>query len=202
LRQQQQQQQQLGPVRLILRQVELRLILGQQQQQPLPRQPQANHDDIAPVAALRAIRVPPDASIARLVGGALAMPMIARLMGDTLLRISHVVPLVRTIIAPRPPLPPAAAPIEGLVGLWGRARSAFRLFGGAGTADVAVVAAGGYDGWLGSFGNRVLGGFLVTTHEWAMSDPVWYDVFFRLLFYFYVLLVHRLTNELLKLLKH
>ena len=106
--------------------------------------------------------------------------MIGRLTGDMLLRISHVVPLVRIIIAPRPPLPPTATAVTGLVGLWGRARSAFRLFGGAGSADVAVVA-GSYDGWLGAFGNRVLNGFLVTTREWAMSDPVWYDVFFSFL---------------------
>ena len=125
-----------------------------------------------------------DASIGCLVGGALAIPMIARLMGDVLLRISHVVPLVRIIIAPRPPLPPAVVAVGGLVGLWGRARSAFRLFGGAGSADVAVVA-GGYGGWLGGFGTKVLSGLLVTTQEWAMSDPVWYDGF-PLIFIFFV----------------
>ena len=142
------------------------------------------------MAAARAIPVT-DATIGRLIGGALAIPMIARLMGDVLLRISHVVPLVRIIIAPRLPLPPAA--VGGLVGLWGRARSAFRLFGGAGSTDVAVVA-GGYSGWLGGFGTKVLGGFLVATQEWATSDPVWYDVF-----PFIFLPGGSLTNELLKL---
>lgn len=77
-----QQQQQLRRVRLIVKQDQLRLALGQQdrpqrwqqQQQQLPPQEpqeQPNHDDIAPMAALRAIRVLPDfASIGRLVGGA------------------------------------------------------------------------------------------------------------------------------------
>jgi hypothetical protein len=146
----------------------------QHQQQPQEQQP--NHDGFATVAAARAASCVTDASIGLLVGGALAIPMIARLMGDVLLRISHVVPLVRIIIAPRPPLPPAAVAVSGLVGLWGRARSAFRLFGGAGSADVAVVA-GSYGGWLGGFGTKVLSGLLVTTQEWAMSDPVWYDGF-------------------------
>ena len=79
-------------------------------------------------------------------------------------RVSDVVPLVRIIIAPRPSLPPAVA--AGLVGLWGRARSAFLLFGSAGGTDVAVrVIPGGYNGWLGGFGTKVLDGFLVTTQE-------------------------------------
>ena len=180
-RQQQQQprqQRQLVP----RRQEQLRWVVGQQErpqrrQQQLPQQPQEqpNNDDLGLAAAARAVRVT-DANIGRVIGGALAIPMIARLMGDILLRISHVVPLVRIIIAPRPPLQPATAAVGGLVGLWGRARSAFRLFGGAGGADVAVVA-GGHDGWLSGFGTRVLGGFFVMTQEWAMSDPVWYDVF-------------------------
>ena len=160
----------------------------QQQQQQQPQEQQPNHDDFAAVAAARASSFVTDASIGRLVGGALALPVIARLMGDVLLRISHVVPLVRIIIAPRPPLPPAAVAVGGLVGLWGRARSAFRLFGGAGSADVAVVA-GGYGGWLGGFGTKVLSGLLVTTQEWAMSDPVWYDGF-PLIFFFFCLIVH------------
>jgi len=185
-RQQQQprQQRQLVP----RRQEQLRWVVGQQErpqrrQQQLPQQPQEqpDNDDFGLVAAARAVRVT-DANIGRIVGGALAIPMIARLMGDILLRISHVVPLVRMIIAPRPSLQPAAVAVGGLVGLWGRARSAFRLFGGAGGTDVAVVA-GGYDGWLGGFGSRVLGGFFVMTQEWAMSDPVWYDVF-PFIFYF------------------
>ena len=100
----------------------------QRRQQQLPQRPleQPNHDGFGAMAALRAIRVTDD-SIGglRLIGGALAIPIIARFMGDMLLRISHVVPLVRIIIAPQPPLPPA---VGGLVGLWRRVRSAFRLF--------------------------------------------------------------------------
>jgi len=197
--QQPRQQRQL----VLRRQEQLRWVVGQQerpqrrqqQQQQLPQQPQEqpNHDDFGLAAAARAIRVTDPSSIGHVIGGALAIPMIARLMGDVLLRISHVVPLVRIIIAPRTPLQPAAA-VGGLLGLWGRARSAFRLFGGAGGADVAVVT-GGYGGWLGGFGTKVLGGFLLMTQEWAMSDPVWYDVFPFILFF----ACGSLTNELLKL---
>jgi hypothetical protein len=111
------------------------------------------------------------ASLGRLIGGALAMPTIARVMGAMLLRLSHVVPLVRAIIAaPRlpPPLPPVpvfslGAAINGLVGIWGG--------GGAGAvarpAAVPIFGAG--------LGAKVLSGFFLTSHEWAASDPVWYD---------------------------
>ena len=186
------QQQQLRQPRQLAprRQDQLRWVVQQerpqrwhqqhQQQRQLPPQEQQEqqpiHDGFAAAAAARAANCVTDASIGRLVGGALAIPMIARLMGDVLLSISHVVPLVRIIIAARPPLPPAGVAVGGLVGLWGRACSALRLFGGAGGTDVAVVA-GGYGGWLGGFGTKVLDGLLVTTQEWATSDPVWYDSF-------------------------
>jgi hypothetical protein len=144
---------------------------GQGQRQD-PQQPPVgeDNDDFGAVAA-RAIRVT-GASLGRLIGGALAMPTIARMMGAVLLRLSYVVPLVRAIIAaprlPTPPLPPArafslGAAISGLVGIWGG--------GGAGAvarpAAVPVFGSG--------LGAKVLGGFLVTSHEWATSDPVWYD---------------------------
>ena len=113
------------------------------------------------------------ASLGRLIGGALAMPTIARMMGAMLLRLSHVVPLVRIIIAPR--LRPAS---PGLVGLWGRgAGSAWRLFGGDGPG----VVDGGWAGGTG-LGAKVLSGFLATSQEWATSDPVWYECLFAALY--------------------
>jgi hypothetical protein len=97
------------------------------------------------------------------------MPTIARVMGAVLLRLSHVVPLVRAIIgAPRglPPTPPApafspGAAISGLVGIWG---------GAAARPTALPVFA------------KVLSGFLATSHEWAMSDPVWYEYPFPFFF--------------------
>src|SRR6266851_2731369 len=158
----------------------------QQQQQPQAEQEQEQEqgqgqgqapqpwDDNNPGAvAARAIRVT-GASLGRLIGGALAMPIIARIMGAVLLRLSRVVPLVRAIIAPRPPVAPGHASIGGLVGIWGAVRRpALHLFGAADVVDVAGVA--------GGFGARVLSGFLATSPEWATSDPVWYDVYFFLL---------------------
>lgn len=94
----------------------------QQQQQAEPGQgqePPAGDEDPG-AAAARAIRAT-GASLGRLVGGALLMPSIARVMGSILLHISHVVPLIRTIIAPLPPsIPPAPhslGPISTLFGL-------------------------------------------------------------------------------------
>lgn len=152
-----------------------------QGQRPDPQEPPAEGDnnDFGAVAA-RAIRVT-GASLGRLIGGALAMPTIARMMGAVLLRLSYVVPLVRAVIAaprlPTPPLPPArafslGAALSGLLGIWGG--------GGAGAiarpaAAVPVFGTG--------FGAKVLGGFLVTSQEWATSDPVWYDDSFFLSFY-------------------
>ena len=111
--------------------------------------------------AARAIRLT-GMSLGRLIGGALLMPSIARIMGSMLLHISHVVPLVRTIIAPLPPLLlalPAAAPsgpISTLVGLFPGARDL--------RPDV--------DSFVGApqagYGAALFRGFLAT------SDPVWY----------------------------
>jgi hypothetical protein len=109
------------------------------------------------------------ASLGRLIGGALLMPSIARIMGSMLLHISHVVPLVRLIIAPvvPPPLPPPAAPpsgpISALVGLIRGARDPGLDTGSLGTAQVG-------------YGTAVLRGFLATSNEWATSDPVWYVI--------------------------
>ena len=146
---------------------------GQREPQEEGQGQAAQHldDDNFGAVAARAIRMT-GSSLGRLIGGALAMPTIARMMGAMLLRLSHVVPLVRIIIAPR--TRPAAAAVGGLVGLWGRAGSAWRLFGGG------DVPAGGVDGgWSGGgIGAKVLIPFLATSQEWATSDPVWYDVFF------------------------
>jgi hypothetical protein len=152
----------------------------QEQQQQQPEQ-QLDDNDFGAVAA-RAIRVT-GASLGRLIGGALAMPTIARVMGAVLLRLSHVVPLIRAIIAPRPhlrllppPPPPSAfaAVVNGLVGIWGgRTDSGLRVYGGAGAAGVG-----------GGLGAKVFGGFLATSQEWAMSDPVWYDAFLFLFLFF------------------
>ena len=143
-----------------------------QQQQPPPPPPPAaaaapiNDDDFA-----RTIRLT-SASFGRLIGGALAMPTIARMMGAALLRLSHVLPLVRVIIAPREQqaaMPPAAA--VGLFGLWNNLQR-FRLFGGDGwKQEQRQIVVGNGTAW----GGKVLSGlFLTTSQEWAMSDPVWY----------------------------
>ena len=163
-----------------------------QQQQPQQQQPQEpaadaaaaapmNDEDLA-AAAARTIRLT-TASFGRLVGGALAMPTIARMMGAALLRLSHVLPLVRAIIAPReqqqlPQNVPAAAAV-GLLGFWNNLQRS-RLFGVLNgqrqqqqQQQQQVLWVGG--GKTGALGARVLGGlFLSTSQEWAMSDPVWY----------------------------
>ncbi len=123
-----------------------------------------NEDDFA-AAAARTIRLT-TASFGRLVGGALAMPTIARVMGAALLRLSHVIPLVRAIIAPReqPATTPASA--VGLLGLWNN----FQRSGLFGRQQQEVLGGGK----AGALGAKVLSGlFLTTTREWAMSDPVW-----------------------------
>jgi len=148
----------------------------EQQQRAEPEQGQAapDEDDVAAVAE-RVIRAT-GASLGRIVGGALLMPSIARMMGSVLLHISHVVPLIRTIIAPLPPpllpgLPslPPSGPISTLVSLIRGAR--------AGTLQVGYHGDG--HGWLSGsgLGAVVLRGLFATSQEWATSDPVWY-VFF------------------------
>jgi hypothetical protein len=142
-----------------------------QGQEPVP--PARDEDDLGAVAA-RAIRVT-GASLGRLVGGALLMPSIARMMGSMLLHISHVVPLIRIIIAPlppplpRPPFSPPSGPISTLVG----------LIRGVRADTVQVGYHGDGHGWLGgsSVGALVLRGLLATSQEWATSDPVWYVSF-------------------------
>jgi hypothetical protein len=136
---------------------------AEQEQEVLPPQPQPQLDENEPGAvAAHAIRAA-GAGLGRLIGGALAMPTIARVMGALLLRISHVIPFVRTIIAPRPPPGPASV----LAGLLGPRLPLWRLFGAADPSN----------NWPGGFGAKVLGGFFVTSQEWAMSDPVWYGCF-------------------------
>jgi len=181
------------------------------------RQEQPNQNGFgAVVAALAICRM--DSNLGPLICGALAMPTIARMMGAILLHLSHVVPLVRIIIASRPPPPlplrplpplppPPTAAVGGLLGLWGCtrdcARSALGLRGSDGdsasTADIHVVTRGNDDG-PGGFGTTILNRFLevsqkwepirewATSQEWAMGDPVWYGVFFLLVFF--CLIVH------------
>ena len=146
---------------------------GQEQAQvpapvPVPRDVNANGLGFGAVAA-RAIRLT-GASLGRLIGGALLMPSIARIMGSMLLHISHVVPLVRTIIAPLPPpllalpAPAPSGPISTLVGLIRGARDLrpeVDPFGGAPQAG---------------YGAALFRGFLATSNEWATSDPVWYVI--------------------------
>jgi hypothetical protein len=138
-----------------------------QGQEPVP--PAGDEDDHGAVAA-RAIRVT-GASLGRLIGGALLMPSIARIMGSVLLRISHVVPLMRTIIAPLPPpfprLPLSPRPVSKLLRL---IRGETVQFGSHGYAQ----------GWLGGngLGALFLRGLLSTSQEWASSDPIWYVSFF------------------------
>jgi hypothetical protein len=139
---------------------------------PAPAAPM-NDEDFA-AAAARTIRIT-SASFGRLVGGALAMPTIARMMGFALLRLSHVLPLVRVIIAPRErqiPATPAAAAV-GLVGLWNNLQRS-RLFGGWDNRQERQqrIVIGNGNGT--ALGGKVLSGlFLTTSQEWAMSDPVW-----------------------------
>ena len=134
-----------------------------QGQEPVP--PAGDEDDHGAVAA-RAIRVT-GASLGRLIGGALLMPSIARIMGSVLLRISHVVPLMRTIIAPLSPpfprLPLSPRPVSKLIRL---IRGETVQFGNPGYAQ----------GWLGGngLGSLFLRGLLSTSQEWASSDPIWY----------------------------
>lgn len=135
-----------------------------QGQEPVP--PAQDEEDPGAIAA-RVIRVT-GASFGRIVGGALLMPSIARVMGSVLLRISHVVPLVRTIIAPLPPLP-HSGPISGL----------FRLIGGA-----PAVRHGYVHGWLNGsgLGAVFLRGLFGTSQQWATSDPVWYVLLVSLVY--------------------
>ncbi|KAI0287875.1 hypothetical protein BC826DRAFT_735103 [Russula brevipes] len=132
----------------------------EQEQEAPPPQPQLDENEPGAVAA-QAIRAA-GAGLGRLIGGALAMPTIARVMGALLLRISHVLPFVRTIIAPRSPPGPASA----FVGLLGPRLPLWRLFGAANPSN----------DWPGGFGAKVLGGFFATSQEWAMSDPFGMDV--------------------------
>ena len=136
--------------------------------------PPVNDDDFA-----RTIRLT-SASFGRLIGGALAMPTIARMMGAALLRLSHVLPLVRVIIAPQPhataitTTPPAAA--VGLLGLWNNLQRS-RLFGGDGWKQQQQQQQRqiGMANMNATWSGKVLSGlFLTTSQEWAMSDPVWY----------------------------
>ena len=146
----------------------------QQQQQAQEQQAAAMNDDDFAAAAARTIRLT-TASFGRLVGGALAMPTIARMMGAALLRLSHVLPLVRAIIAPREPLPPTplpAAAAVGLLGLWNNLQRS-RLFSGWREQPQQQIVLGN-----GTLSTKVLSGlFLTTSQEWAMSDPVWCVLF-------------------------
>lgn len=163
----------------------------EQQQQQLPPEPEqqqraepgqgqepdppARDEDDLGAAAARAIRET-GASLGRLVGGALLMPSIARIMGSMLLHISHVVPLIRTIIAPLPPpllpRPPSTSPFGPIGAL-------VSIIRGTRADTVQVGYHGDGHGWLsgGGLGAAVLRGLLATSEEWATSDPVWYVSF-------------------------
>ena len=154
-----------------------------QGQEPVP--PAAAQDDEQDpgAAAANAIRMT-GTGLGRLVGGALLMPSIARIMGSVLLHISHAVPLIRTIIAPFPaPLPPPR-------------QSLFRLIRGA-AAQVGYRGDGAH-GWLSgsSLGALVLRGLLATSQEWATSDPVWYVLYLSLSICHVFLPLHRWRNTL------
>ena len=95
-----------------------------------------------------------DSSLGRLICAALAMPTIARVMGAILLHLSHVVPLVNIIIA-------SGAPPSPLL----------RLL-------LSQPPPSGDDNGSGESGTTILSRFLATSQVWAMSDPVWYGVFF------------------------
>ena len=168
--QQQQQQPQPQPQR--------RAEPGQGQgqgQEPAPAPPARDANDLGAVAA-RAIRVT-GASLGRLVGGALLMPTIARMMGSMLLHISHVVPLLHTIIAPLPPPlpppppPPPPSPSGPIGALFGLIRGGVRDLP---QPDVALR--GGATVTRVGYGTAVLRGVLATSQEWATSDPVWYVI--------------------------
>jgi hypothetical protein len=162
----------------------------QQQQQPPPEpeqqqrvepgqeqepDPLARDEDDLGAAAARAIRET-GASLGRLVGGALLMPSIARIMGSMLLQISHVVPLIRTIIAP---LPPPLPPLLPSLSPFGPIGALVNIIRGAPADTVQVGFHGDGHGWLsgGGLGAAVLRGLLGTSQEWATSDPVWYVSF-------------------------
>ncbi|KAI0270515.1 hypothetical protein BC834DRAFT_922489 [Gloeopeniophorella convolvens] len=110
---------------------------------------QAPIEEDAAAAAARTIRVT-GASIGRIVGGALVLPSVARVMGAALLRLSHVMPLVRALIAPRPPLTRG----RGIVGLWG----------------ASVAQQSGFGGHLMALTRLLLTG----SSTWVASDPVWW----------------------------
>ncbi|KAH9034481.1 hypothetical protein EDB85DRAFT_1005320 [Lactarius pseudohatsudake] len=149
----------------------------QPEPQPQPQEqaadPPMNEEDFA-AAAARTIRLT-TASFGRLVGGALVMPTIARVMGAALLRLSHVIPLVRAIIAPREQVPAAPMPAAavGLLGLWNNLQRSRLLGGWRGEQERQQIVLGG--GGVAALGGKVLSGlFLTTSQEWAMSDPVWW----------------------------
>jgi hypothetical protein len=142
-----------------------------QAQEPVP--PAVDEDDLGAVAA-HAIRVT-GAGLGRVIGGALIMPSIARMMGSMLLHISHVVPLIRTIIAPLPqPMLPLRASLPS-----GPISTLVSIIRGGRPDTMQVGYHGGGHGWLGgsSVGALVLRGLLATSQEWATSDPVWYVSF-------------------------
>jgi hypothetical protein len=174
----------------------------QQREQERPRrqrrQEQPNHNGFGAVAAAALVIRVMNSSLGRIVCGALVLPTIARTMGAMLLNLSHVVPFVSAIIAsrrtpPPPPPTPLAAAVGGLLGLWDCTRDCVRpTFGlrvsdrvDASPADVCVrIVTGGDDD-----GGTTLGGFLSTSEEWATNDPVWYEVFTRILFFLFCLVV-------------
>lgn len=146
-----------------------------QGQEPVPPPLELDGDAFGAIAE-RAVRAT-GASFGRLIGGALLMPSIARMMGSVLLHISYVVPLMRTIIAPLPPplpLPPPSLPLSGPIG------TLLRVIRGA-RPDVVQVDHGHPRGWLSGkgLGAALLRGLFSTSQEWSTSDPVWCVSFFR-----------------------
>ncbi|KAI0052404.1 hypothetical protein FA95DRAFT_1592683 [Auriscalpium vulgare] len=101
-------------------------------------------------AAERTIRIT-GASIGRLIGGALVLPTVSRIMGDLLLHASHGLPLLRLLLAPRPPLLRVNSPrIWSLSASHAESRTPLQ--------------------WL-NVGLRL---FLSGSNVWQESDPVWW----------------------------
>ncbi|KAI0060192.1 hypothetical protein BV25DRAFT_1888964 [Artomyces pyxidatus] len=111
-------------------------------------------DDGAPAdagaAAQRTIRIT-GASVGRLIGGALVMPTIARVMGQLLLRVSRGLPLLRLILAPKPQ--------KTLPRWWGNAALPVVI-----PEDRSLFQNAGLVLRLLLNGNKV----------WIESDPVWW----------------------------
>ncbi|VDB94033.1 unnamed protein product [Peniophora sp. CBMAI 1063] len=128
-------------------------------------QPQPGLGEEEGEAAARIVRVT-GASLGRVLGGALALPTIARLAGALLLRLSHYSPILSRILAARPDASTVATVYEwdfgttnsgGVIGAIQRAARKEGLKFGAGGALMVF-------GRMLAFGHRA----------WMDGDPVWW----------------------------